>query len=227
MTVMEGEFEWIEFIGLAAFTYAELYDTGYSIADYSKDPYLDFIRKRVKPHFSERTLMNMRFVIFGLITTSIFMFWREREDQEKQIFDSVMGLYICNIVLNKFWMAVFFGMHRFKLGAIMASLLLMSSVTIVILMGVMKHFWLSFGLFMPYILWCLMITYISFIYAKESYKTPLSAFNSYLRHSLISKKKLSSSAMGNPIKKSTVTTNPYAQNVRHNPNVSQSRYQQQ
>jgi tryptophan-rich sensory protein len=169
---MENEFEWIEFLGLIAFTFAEFYDTGYSVADYRNDKYIERIRLKVKPHISERFLMYTRFVLYGLIATSIFMFWREREHQEKRIFDSVMTIYVCNILLNKFWMPVFFGMHRFKLGTIMALLMFFSSVSIVILMGVMKNFWLSFGLFMPYVIWCLFATFISFMYAKEAYRIP-------------------------------------------------------
>jgi len=62
-------------------------------------------------------------------------------------------LFLVNLVFNKMWVPIFFGLQWTGVALFVILLMIGTGVTVLVLMGLNDN-WLAFGLYLPYILWC-------------------------------------------------------------------------
>ena len=74
--------------------------------------------------------------------------------------DCIFLLALLNIMANKAWSLVFFGLQRTRLALALLLLVLASAAAVAGLMAA-YGFWPSFGLFLCYSLWCLFALYLN------------------------------------------------------------------
>lgn len=101
-------------------------------------------------------------ILYGLMTFSIFFYWNS--PSERQYFIVVVILFSINVLINKLWSLVFFGMQDFFMAFALSIILLITAVIVLIYMG-LDGAWVSFGLYAAYPIWL----FIAMILAAEFY----------------------------------------------------------
>lgn len=113
-------------------------------------------------------------VLYGLITASIWLYWREgSNDDGDTLYNVTLAFYVAQLVLNALWSILFFVCHAILLTFIDIALLIGASIIVLSLYAVQSR-WLPFGLFLPYILWILFAAYLNW-YILVSILSPSSA----------------------------------------------------
>lgn len=87
------------------------------------------------------------FILYGLIVATAVTFFGDSDDQV-----AVYVLFFINIVLNKVWSPVFFGQRQLGVAAWIIVAMLGTEIAVLVLIGLAQQ-WLSFGLYLPYVLW--------------------------------------------------------------------------
>ena len=101
-------------------------------------------------------------VLYGLISASWIIALYRFVGSDTDV--AIYALYVANIVLNKLWTVVA-GDYGSSVWAFPIIILILGSGTaIAVLLGV-QSLWLSFGLFLPYVLWLAVATYWNWYYA--------------------------------------------------------------
>lgn len=115
------------------------------------------------------------FAIKGMLTASIFLFFKWCADPDVWTFQGVYGLFFGMVVLSKMWTPLFFKWKMFGSAAFLAFLLMGSSITMVVFMGIsptqanVGYLWpLPLSLAIPYALWLTIATMIAFEWYRMS-----------------------------------------------------------
>jgi tryptophan-rich sensory protein len=110
-------------------------------------------------------------VIYALIITSGFIYFRLFETSQYYLAASV--LFLVNILLNKFWSVAFWNVNTNgkKYALVIIIVLIITGVAFLCLMGQEKA-WLSFGLYVPYVLWLLYATYLNYASIRRREESP-------------------------------------------------------
>lgn len=101
-------------------------------------------------------------LLYAAITASIWTYWRVGIDdnQTTAFYSLTLSLYITQLVLNGLWIVLFFVLQLPETAALDLFLVLAISSVKVILFGVQQA-WISFGLFLPYVLWLVYALYLN------------------------------------------------------------------
>lgn len=102
-------------------------------------------------------------VLYALITASAFLYWRDNNSSTVTYYGWSLFLYFFNIILNKLWTPLFFGISDKKenrgyivpglfVATVVAFLIFASALSFSVLVG-LDGVWTSFGLWMPYTVW--------------------------------------------------------------------------
>lgn len=97
-------------------------------------------------------------ILYALIFTSTFIYWQQF-NTDSHYFITLLLIFI-NIVLNKLWSLFFFNLSQRLISVIIIFILDGLNIAILILLGFSKA-WVSFSLFIPYVLWVLYATYLN------------------------------------------------------------------
>lgn len=112
-------------------------------------------------------------VLYLLIIASLQVFYRAAAtaDAYGECVDTVTLLAFSNLVVNKLWTPTFFTMHRPRWAFILVLALLATNVAILYFMY-HSNYVVSFGLFMPYAVWCLYALYLNgaWIWAERRWR---------------------------------------------------------
>jgi tryptophan-rich sensory protein len=111
-------------------------------------------------------------ILYGLIGVAIFLYWKNSTD-DTIIFNSVMGCYFVNIVLNHLYYPIFFLKYYsyetvnvvyigFMLGLLDVLLILASGIYITARFALNEQ-WISFAFFLIYDIWCVYVLHLSLI----------------------------------------------------------------
>lgn len=85
---------------------------------------------------------------------------------------AIFVLFFINILLNKLWSLVFFGMRRLWWAVAIAVGMLGTELAILILVGIADA-WVPFGLFLPYVAWTVYALVLNAQFARLEKARPL------------------------------------------------------
>jgi tryptophan-rich sensory protein len=115
---------------------------------------------------------------------SIYLYWTENPDDgtRTKLFHPVIGMYLGNLLVNKLWYTLFFGMGMPWL-ALFDCLLIVTSGFVLIVLFAVENAWWSFSLMWPYLLWSAYATYLTAAFmqvdrrsANTAYKNQFTAY---------------------------------------------------
>jgi tryptophan-rich sensory protein len=100
-------------------------------------------------------------ILFGLMSASVVLFWNNATAVSQ--YDTVLILYLVNLLLNKMWSVAFFGQRRvgIALGILLATL--GTACVVLVYYGIYASDtdWTSFGLYFAYPLWLSYAVYLN------------------------------------------------------------------
>lgn len=94
-------------------------------------------------------------IIYILIIAAAVTFFGNSDQ-----FVAAFVLYLINLVLNKSWAPLFFDAGALGLAAWVVVGMIGTQIAILVLMGI-EEAWTSFGLYIPYLLWCVYALYLN------------------------------------------------------------------
>jgi len=96
----------------------------------------------------------MWFILYGLISLSLFYFWREAHTSSQ--YTVTLLLFIANLFTNKLYTPIFFGLRSPVGGMVVLVLTIISAGFILLYIGlILGAASASFWLFVPYMVWLL------------------------------------------------------------------------
>jgi tryptophan-rich sensory protein len=81
-------------------------------------------------------------------------------------------LFFVNIMLNKYWSVFFFDFKNTKAAFFIVFLLLGTSIPYLVLVGILQN-WLSFGTYLPYVVWLCVALYLNYNLLKTPTQPPV------------------------------------------------------
>ncbi len=131
-----------------------------SAASYFAESGIDWYKSLNLPAWTPSTdlIKTVWTVIFVLSSASILIVWNKYSNQKH--FELIIGLFILNAVLNVGWNILFFNNQQIGL-AVFQALLLVSNIALLIVL-IWKFCRLAACLLLPYSLWVLYSTVLSF-----------------------------------------------------------------
>lgn len=118
-------------------------------------------------------------ILFGLMSASVVLFWNNATAVSQ--YNTVLILYLVNLLLNKMWSVAFFGQKRvgIALGILLATLGTACAVLVYYGIYASDTDWTSFALYFAYPLWLLYATYLNsfFFYVDRLIKRQRNDFN--------------------------------------------------
>lgn len=94
-------------------------------------------------------------ILYVLITAAAVVYFSSSSPTVQ-----VFVVFVVNILLNKAWSAVFFGMKRLLLGAFVIAAMIGTEIAVLSL-WVVEDAWISFGLYLPYVVWTVFALYLN------------------------------------------------------------------
>lgn len=98
-------------------------------------------------------------ILFILIEASMFIFHKEVIHGD-YVATTIFVLFLINIIANKQWSPVFIRTRQFGWALFLVLLILVTGITMLIIFA-LNNLWISFGTFLPYILWSLFALYLN------------------------------------------------------------------
>lgn len=80
------------------------------------------------------------------------------------MYQAIVALYVFNITLGHYWTIAFFK-NRSLMFAFVISLLLFATAVAIVVLYALEGLWISFGLYMPYVVWLVYACILSLIWA--------------------------------------------------------------
>lgn len=157
--------EWLGLIGWFVFTTWQIYNysSGGTNTDYFNERY-----DRIEWAPARGVFSIMWPLLYFMLTAGVFLFWKDTSHEFYQI---VLGLYVANIMLNKIWCLVFFGTRRPWISLLVLLVILGSAIAVLVLYGIAtrgdSNLWISFGLYLPYVLWLGFATVLNAEFARK------------------------------------------------------------
>jgi len=111
-------------------------------------------------------------IIYIFLLISLFVYYRNVvfPDNTGYAIDTITIIITSNILSSKIWSYYFFYNKNTIMSILLILLVIISSIIIIIIFGINSN-WVSFGTFIPYILWSIYLLYInsSWIYYQREY----------------------------------------------------------
>lgn len=98
-------------------------------------------------------------ILYTLNALAGFYYWK-RTKPMMQYYDAALTLYLINWLLQKIWTPIFFGWRRVALALVVLLLCLVTAVVVLVLFA-LDAAWISFGLYLPYVLWLCYAAYLN------------------------------------------------------------------
>ncbi len=120
-------------------------------------------KKRIIGILSNWLFALIWFVLNLLIIASISLVWANQESED--LYNPIIILHLFNVLFNKLWTFLFFSnkksFFRITVAFIDIIFALGTGIAILVLSGKIKA-WVSFGLYFPYVIWLLYVTFLNF-----------------------------------------------------------------
>lgn len=108
------------------------------------------------------------FTLYALIVASMYIFFHDY--QSTIYYTAILVLFICNMMLNKWWSVLFFDNEDTMTSLFVAVALFGTALAMVILLG-MTPAYTSMGLLMPYLVWLAFAVYLNYQWNKRGLPT--------------------------------------------------------
>lgn len=109
-------------------------------------------------------------ILYGLIVASMYIFFRDY--QATTFYTTILVLFIANIMLNKLWSVAFFDNENTMVALLIAFGMLGTGGTMLgLFAATTPSCWVSFGLWVPYIVWTLYAIYLNWQWNKMGFPT--------------------------------------------------------
>lgn len=111
------------------------------------------------------------FILYTIMAISMWLYFNyastEKHDEYHHYYDAILGLMIAHYILNKLWTMLFFTMQNYWMGAIDASLIFLTGLTLEILVWIHNNgdhkdsIYAAGSLLIPYVIWTLYAAILS------------------------------------------------------------------
>lgn len=106
-------------------------------------------------------------ILFILIETSLFAFHKEVIYGDS-VAPTIFVLFVINMMANKQWTPIFFRQRKFMWALGLVFIIIVTGIAMLAIFAI-HSLWLSFGTFLPYILWCLFASYLNIMFVWVDY----------------------------------------------------------